>query len=54
MAEPNGYGTVEIDGLELGAGMLWVHERGEQSATFRYSNDYLRNPTPTNWTPPFP
>ena len=48
MAEPNGYGpvevTVEIDGLELVAGMLWVHERGEQSATFRYSNDYLRNP----------
>jgi hypothetical protein len=28
--------TVEIDGRELVAGTLWVHERGGQTASFRY------------------
>src|ERR1035437_7614680 len=58
MAEQNGYGpvevTLEIDGLELVAGMLWVHERGEQSATFRYSSDYLANPHAYELDPALP
>jgi serine/threonine-protein kinase HipA len=36
--------TVEIDGRETVAGTLWVHERGGQSATFRYSDSYLADP----------
>lgn len=44
----NGHGpvevTVEIDGRELVAGTLWFHQRGQQSATFRYTDDYLSNP----------
>lgn len=36
--------TVEIDGREAVAGTLWVHERGGQSATFRYSDSYLADP----------
>ena len=36
--------TVEIDGREVTAGTLWVHERGGQSATFRYSDSYLTDP----------
>jgi serine/threonine-protein kinase HipA len=35
--------TVEIDGQELAAGTLWVHERG-QSASFRYADSYLTSP----------
>lgn len=35
--------TVEVDGRELVAGMLWVHERGGQSASFRYTDGYLTN-----------
>jgi serine/threonine-protein kinase HipA len=37
--------TVEIDGKELTAGTLWVHERGGQSASFRYADSYLTAPT---------
>ena len=48
MSAPTSYGpvevTVEIDGQELVAGTFWVHERGEQSATFRYADGYLRDP----------
>jgi serine/threonine-protein kinase HipA len=30
--------TVEVDGREIAAGTLWIHERGAQSATFRYAS----------------
>lgn len=33
--------TVESEGRELPAGTLWIHERGGQSATFRYADSYL-------------
>ncbi|OHV47123.1 HipA domain-containing protein [Pseudofrankia sp. BMG5.36] len=36
--------TVEIDGQETAAGTLWLHDRGGQSATFRYTDAYLTNP----------
>jgi serine/threonine-protein kinase HipA len=36
--------TVEIDGQEVVAGTLWVHERGGQTASFRYSDSYLTRP----------
>jgi serine/threonine-protein kinase HipA len=36
--------TVEIGGRETVAGTLWIHERGGQSATFRYSDSYLADP----------
>jgi len=36
--------TVEIAGQELVAGTLWVHERGGQTASFRYSDSYLTSP----------
>ena len=37
--------TVEIDGQELAAGTLWVHERGGQTASFRYADSYLTSPS---------
>lgn len=36
--------TVQVNGRELAAGTLWVHERGGQSASFRYSDSYLSSP----------
>jgi serine/threonine-protein kinase HipA len=33
--------TVEIGGQEVPAGTLWVHERGGQTASFRYADSYL-------------
>ena len=36
--------TIEIDGTEVVAGTLWVHERRSQSATFRYAEPYLEHP----------
>jgi serine/threonine-protein kinase HipA len=36
--------TVAIRGHEIIAGTLWVHERGGQSATFRYTDEYLASP----------
>jgi serine/threonine-protein kinase HipA len=36
--------TVEIGRREVTAGTLWLHERGGQSATFRYSDSYLADP----------
>jgi len=46
--------TVEIDGLELVAGTLWAHERGQESATFRYSDSYLVNPHAYELDPALP
>lgn len=46
--------TVEIDGAELTAGTLWVHERGGQSATFRYADSYLANPASYDVDPALP
>ena len=36
--------TVEADGREVTAGTLWIHDRGGQSATFRYAHSYLSDP----------
>ena len=36
--------TVEVDGREVTAGTLWIHERGGQSATFGYASSYLADP----------
>ncbi len=36
--------TVEIGGQETAAGTLWLHDRGGQSASFRYLDAYLTNP----------
>jgi len=36
--------TVEIAGVEVVAGNLWIHERRARSATFAYAEAYLRNP----------
>jgi serine/threonine-protein kinase HipA len=36
--------TVQIGGRDLVAGTLWVHERGGQTATFRYTDAYLASP----------
>ncbi len=36
--------TVEADGREVTAGTLWIHDRGGQSATFRYAGSYLADP----------
>ncbi|WP_225438097.1 type II toxin-antitoxin system HipA family toxin [Candidatus Frankia nodulisporulans] len=37
--------TVELDGQETVAGTLWIHDRGGQSATFRYADGYLTDPS---------
>lgn len=36
--------TVQISGRDLVAGTLWIHERGGQTATFRYADAYLASP----------
>ncbi len=36
--------TVQVNGRELAAGTLWIHERGAQTATFRYADSYLASP----------
>ena len=46
--------TVEIDGQETAAGTLWLHDRGGQSATFRYADAYLTNPTGYDLDPALP
>jgi serine/threonine-protein kinase HipA len=46
--------TVEINGHELTAGTLWMHERGGQSATFRYADSYLENPASYDLDPALP
>jgi serine/threonine-protein kinase HipA len=45
---------VEIAGRELAAGTLWVHERGGQSATFRYTDSYLASPDSYELDPALP
>jgi serine/threonine-protein kinase HipA len=35
---------VQVNGRELAAGTLWIHERGAQTATFRYADSYLASP----------
>jgi serine/threonine-protein kinase HipA len=46
--------TVETGERELVAGTLWVHERGGQSATFRYTDEYLANPYSYDLDPTLP
>jgi len=33
--------TAQVDGREVAAGTLWIHDRSGQSATFRYADSYL-------------
>jgi serine/threonine-protein kinase HipA len=46
--------SVEIGGRELTAGTLWVHDRGGQSATFRYADSYLASPDSYDLDPALP
>jgi len=46
--------TVEVDGREIIAGTLWIHERGGQSATFRYAGSYLAGPGSYDLDPALP
>ena len=46
--------TVAVRGQEIVAGTLWVHERGEQSATFRYTDEYLSSPDSYDLDPALP
>jgi serine/threonine-protein kinase HipA len=46
--------TVEIDGQELIAGTLWVHEQRAETATFRYSDSYLASPVSYDLDPALP
>lgn len=46
--------TVEADGREIAAGTLWIHERGGQSATFRYAASYLEDPGSYDLDPALP
>jgi serine/threonine-protein kinase HipA len=46
--------TVETGGHELVAGTLWVHERRGQSATFRYTDQYLAHPYSYDLDPALP
>ena len=46
--------SVEIGGRELAAGTLWVHDRGGQTATFRYADSYLASPDGYDLDPALP
>ncbi|HEV3379400.1 MAG TPA: HipA N-terminal domain-containing protein [Trebonia sp.] len=46
--------TVEVEGRELVAGTLWIHERGGQAATFRYADSYLASPDSYELDPVLP
>jgi serine/threonine-protein kinase HipA len=46
--------TVEIDGHELIAGTLWVHEQRTETSTFRYSDSYLASPVSYDLDPALP
>jgi serine/threonine-protein kinase HipA len=46
--------TVEIDGHELIAGTLWVHDQRTETATFRYSDSYLASPVSYDLEPALP
>lgn len=36
--------AVQIDGQDQTAGTLWIHDRGGQTASFRYAGSYLTRP----------
>jgi serine/threonine-protein kinase HipA len=36
--------TVQIGGQDQVAGTLWIHDRGGQTASFRYADSYLTRP----------
>lgn len=46
--------TVEVSGRELVTGTLWVHDRGGQTATFRYADSYLASPDSYDLDPALP
>jgi serine/threonine-protein kinase HipA len=46
--------TVEIDGQEVVAGTLWIHEQRTETATFRYSGSYLASPVSYDLDPALP
>jgi serine/threonine-protein kinase HipA len=46
--------TVEVDGREVTAGTLWIHDRGGQSASFRYADSYLAGPGSYDLDPSLP
>ncbi len=46
--------TVEARGQEIVACTLWIHERGGQSATFRYTDEYLSSPDSYDLDPALP
>ncbi|HXL88872.1 MAG TPA: type II toxin-antitoxin system HipA family toxin [Streptosporangiaceae bacterium] len=46
--------TVEIEGQELVAGTLWLHDQRTETATFRYSDSYLANPDSYDLDPALP
>jgi serine/threonine-protein kinase HipA len=46
--------SVENGGRELTAGTLWVHDRGGQTATFRYADAYLASPDSYDLDPALP
>jgi serine/threonine-protein kinase HipA len=46
--------SVETGGRELTAGTLWVHDRGGQTATFRYADSYLASPDSYDLDPALP
>ncbi len=46
--------TVEVDGREVAAGTLWMHDRSGQSATFRYADSYLAEPGSYDLDPALP
>jgi serine/threonine-protein kinase HipA len=46
--------TVQVGGQDMVAGTLWIHERGGQSATFRYADEYLSSPDSYDLDPALP
>jgi serine/threonine-protein kinase HipA len=46
--------TVEINGREVVCGTLWIHERGGETATFRYADAYLASPDSYDLDPVLP
>jgi serine/threonine-protein kinase HipA len=46
--------TAEVGGREVIAGTLWIHERGGQTATFRYADSYLASPDSYDLDPALP
>jgi serine/threonine-protein kinase HipA len=46
--------SVKTGGRELTAGTLWVHDRGGQTATFRYADSYLASPDSYDLDPALP